>query len=264
MSSAQEPQTTTQRPPRKSNPRRRPSGGPSFRRGPPRPKRTEGEAEGEGDKPRPTPIPIPAELVGKRTTGKILTILKKGRSRFGFIRIIDGNELSPSIYFTLQQYKDSEFLRRGYVVEFEVAVDEQSRHSANDIHLTEEGKTAAAEWNEQYEQRRNERAGEEGSAKKSPRQTQPRRRRSFNSKTVNLKATCEGHAEEKDIEFQTSRSVGKLKSIITIEFSAPLEYKVYHITSENPKGEFLTKAILNKLNDGDKVHLGAAREEESK
>lgn len=251
MSSAQEPQNN-QRPKRNSAPRRRPSGG----RRPKSAREAAPAADGEV-KAKPPAIPIPAELVGMQATGKVLTILRKGRSRFGFIRIIDGNEFSPSIYFTLAEYKDAEFLRRGYNVEFTVNTDEQSRHYAADIHLTAESQKEAAEWNEKYEARRNERAGEEGAA---PQKAARPPRKSFDDRTITLKATCDGHSEEKSVQFQTSKSVGKLKSIITIEFNAPLEYKVYHISPEDPSGVFLTKAILSKLNDGDKVHLGVSKE----
>jgi hypothetical protein len=189
-----------------------------------------------------------------------LTILKKGRARFGFIRINDGNEFSPSIYFTLQQYRGTEFLRRGYVVDFTVSVDEQGRNYAAEINLSEESKAAAAEWNSKYEQRRNERAGDE-SAPPAPRRSPRQPRKEFDDRSITLRATCEGHKEEKTVQFQTSRSVGKLKSIVTIEFGAPLEYKVYHLPTEDPaSGIFLTKSVLATLKDNDRVHLGASKE----
>lgn len=214
-------------------------------------------------KPRPESIPVPAEFVGKTMTGVVSAIIRKGRLRFGFIHIGAGPEIdeaAPRIYFSFSRLSDTNTtIRRGYVVSFLIAADEQGRAFADAIDLTEEGKVIAAEKEVEIARRRveNPREGEEAGAPRRER----RERRPVEEKLVTLRVTCEGKADVKLITFNVAQTVGKVKNVATSEFDAPVEFNVFHVTAENPTGVFLTKALLSSLAENETIHLGAPREE---
>jgi len=248
--------------------RRRPSGDGNRRRRGPREPRDAPAAEGDADKPRtprPPSVPVPPEMIGKHCVGIITAIIRRGRVKFGFIHI--GDEKTPTteaprIYFSFQYLKDTSLiLRKGYNVQFTVKKDEKDRPHAADIELTEAGKIGAAEREASIAQKRSEREASGESAEHADRERRPRRpRKVLEEKNVVLKVTCDGVTGSKDITFDLNQSIGKLKNTASTAFEAPVTHNVYHVTKENPKGEFLTKAILSGLVAGDHVHLGEPRE----
>jgi len=250
MSSSQDAKTGD----REKSDRRRRSGA-SRRRGPRGPRKSE-DAEGGEErvkKERPASIPVSPEMVGRAAVGYITDIIRKGRFRFGFINV--GAEEKPvgevpRIYFNFEGVSDTDaFLRRGYPVEFTVQNDEQGRPFAAGVKLTAKGREMAAEKEAKLAQARAER----GEAPRAPRE--PRERKPHEERLVVLKVTCQGKSEEKSIEFDVGQSVGKLKNVACTAFEAPIIYNVFHVTKENPKGEFLTKAIMSKMNHGDAIRL---------
>lgn len=211
-------------------------------------------------KPRPESIPVPASMIGKKQTGRVTAIVKKGRLRFGFIHIgpADGKEEElPRIYFSFADVADPEVtIRNKYLVEFECKNDEKGRAFASGVALTAAGKIAAAEREVEFAARKA--ASEaQGTAEKPKKERAPRERKPKEERLVELVCSCEGINETKTMEVNCNASVGKLKNVVTAAFDAPLTHNVFHITAEEPKGVFLTKAIMNKLAKGDKVHLGA-------
>lgn len=241
----------------KRRPRSRGAGGRNRRRG-----GRGGEGAGQGGEAAPRrerpqfPV-VPTEMVGTSQTGIVNSVIRKGRVRFGFILIgetSDPDALVPRVYFSFSNLADSEvIIRRGYIVTFDIKADDQDRSYADNIALTEEGKKIAAEREEKIAQRR----AEEDAGERPPR----RERRPRESKLVTLKVTCEGKPGEKEIEFDVNQSVGRMKSLATTEFDAPIEFNVYHVSNANPAGEFLTKAIMNGLEAGAKILLAPKREE---
>jgi hypothetical protein len=218
-----------------------------------------GETTERVKRERPASIPVPPELVGKSAVGYVTDIVRRGRFRFGFINI--GAEEKPvgevpRIYFNFESLAESEpYLRRGYLVEFTVQNDEQGRPFASGVKLTEKGKELAKEREAKIAEQRAER-GE--APKRAPRERRP----PMEDRNVVLKVTCQGKSEEKSIEFNVAQSVGKLKNVACTAFEAPITYNVFHVTKENPKGEFLTKSVLSKMNDGDAIHLAEPAAEE--
>mmetsp|Transcript_95139 Transcript_95139/g.186692 ORF Transcript_95139/g.186692 Transcript_95139/m.186692 type:complete len:258 (+) Transcript_95139:62-835(+) len=235
--------------------RRRPSGG--RRRGPRAEKTEGGEAAAPREKKeRPESTPVPPSFVGQTKVGVVSAIIRKGRVKFGFINICPGPEIdeaAPRIYFNFTQMADSAVtIRRGYIVSFKVAADESSRAFAENIALTEEGKKIAAAKDAEIAARQAAKPAEEGEKPKRA----PRERKPQPEKPVNVKVTCEGKSETKDITINAAQSVGKLKNVASTAFDAPMEFNVFHVTSAG--NVFMTKAILTSLVDGDKIHLGKA------
>lgn len=210
-------------------------------------------------KERPESVPVPASAIGQTKVGVVSAVIRKGRVKFGFINFGNGPEIdesAPRIYFSFAQLADSTVpVRRGYVVSFKVAADETQRAFADNVELTAEGKKIAEAREADIAQRRTERPAVEESEK--PKRA-PRERKVVEDKLVALKVTCEGKAEAKTITFNFAQSVGKLKNIATTAFEAPVEYNVFHVNNGNQ--EFLTKAILLTLSEGDAIHLAAPRE----
>lgn len=208
---------------------------------------------------RPDMVPVPQELVGKAAEGTVVSVIRKGKYNFGFISLSTGDDFDdnkyPRIYFNPSYLADSSlYLRRGYVVKFNVSNDEEGRSVAKDIDLTEAGKKIKTEREAIIAQKRSERQQQQPKeAAVTRRRREPRRQREY--KKITLKVLKAGSDIEKSIEFALNQSIGKLKSIATKELEAPIEYSVFHVTSENPEGVFLTKSILNKLTDNDIIRL---------
>jgi len=259
MSSSQDAKTGDAE---KSARRRRPTG--NRRRFAGRPKRAEGEDAAPGTEPRervkrerPETVPVPPEMVGKAAVGFVTDIIRRGRLKFGFINV--GAEEKPvgevpRIYFSFENLAEPDsFLRRGYPVEFTIQNDEKARPFAAGVKLTAKGKELAAEKEAAIAQQKAERGD-------APRRA-PRERKPQEERLVTLKVTCEGKAEEKSIEFNVAQSVGKLKNVACTAFEAPITYNVFHVTKENRNGEYLTKSVLSKMNDGDAIRLAEPTEE---
>lgn len=248
---------------------------PQNRRAAPATKDTEGAAKvaevveaNVVKRERPEMVPVPAELVGKEAEGTVVSVIRKGKYNFGFISLSTGDDYDdnkhPRIYFNPSYLADSSlYLRRGYVVKFNVSNDEEGRSVAKDIDLTEAGTKIKTEREAIIAQKRSERLQQQPKETKevkevneatvTRRRREPRKPREY--KKITLKAQKAGSDTEKIIEFALNQSIGKLKSIATKELEAPIEYSVFHVTSENPEGVFLTKSILNKLTDNDIIRL---------
>jgi hypothetical protein len=229
------------------------------RRGPRRPggrggggsrRRSEEGGDHDGEKrEHPPSVPVPPEFVGKKKSGKIQDIVKRGRGQFGFILIGDGpRSETPRIYFNFKDFIETKFPpRRGYLVDFKVSEDEEKRICATEVKLTEEGLKEAEEREVAFQQR----LIAEGKTPKE--RVEPR--------TINLKVTCHGKSGEKTISTKVNQMIGKIKHTAITEFECPVEYSVFcHITPENPEGVLLTKKILSEMNDGDLIHLRPAPE----
>jgi len=80
---------------------------------------------------------------------------------------------------------------------------------------------------------------------------------------MTLKMTCEGKNEEKDVIFNLTESIGKLKILATEAFEAPANYIVYYVASDKTPGVYLTKRILYRLGDTANIHLGPPAERSS-
>jgi hypothetical protein len=277
--------------------RRRPGGSGGGRGRGPRAPRAEGEEgpEPRVKKERPDSTPVPAEFIGQTKEGVVSAIIRKNRVKFGFIHLCPGPEIdeaAPRIYFSFNDLTDSTTtIRRGYVVTLKCSQDDQERAFATEITLTEEGLKIAEEREAEIERKKSEQAAEEGEGrpKKAPRERKP-----VEEKPVSLAVSCEGFAEVKTIQFNAAQSVGKLKNIgmtyahtyiyahththilihihahthiyiyiykhthiATTAFEAPVEFNVYRSSAEDQKAEFLTKAVLLTLVDGDAIHLAA-------
>lgn len=217
-------------------------------------------------------VPVPADLIGKTIIGTVDTVIRRGKFNFGFITPgteAKVDEKTPRIYFNPSLVgEESLVLRRGYTVEFTVELDEEKRSVAKNIKLTAEGAKAKEEREAEIAQKRAERqqqkekeGGEqEGEKKDDANRRQRRPRKRVEGRKVTLKVKVEGNAEEKTVEIGVNQSIGKLKSLAVTATGASTDCSVYHVSAENPTGEFLTKAILNKLNDNDTILLGAKRE----
>ena len=200
----------------------------------------------------PSP-PFPLDQLGKTVNGKICDIVKRGRGQFGFIYVGEGpHSETPRVYFSFKEYSEAQFPpRRGYLVEFECAVDDSDRVFASNVRLTEAGMKEAHERELKYltnpENRR-----EPGLGPRERRQ----RKDEDEGRNVVLKVTCEGETETKQVTANVAQSIGKLKHSATVEFSAPIEYQVFcRITPENPEGVLLSRSILNEMSDNDVIHI---------
>jgi hypothetical protein len=235
------------------------------------------QEEKAGDKPvrrrRQYKItPVSNEMVGTKAVGKILDIIKKHQSSYGFILIdVEGSKSEKlRIYFNMTDYKETQFpARRGYQVQFTVETDDKDRMHAADITLTTEGKVVAEEREAKIaatkadpstaaEPKTNGKAKTNGDAEtKKPR----RPRNPANDESVTLNITCDGKPEKVPIEVKLYQSIGKLKYAAVEKFQVPMTYVIYcQRTPENPAGEKLTKTILRTLKDGDDIFIGPPTE----
>lgn len=251
--------------------RRRRAGG-SRRRRPIKKETTESEEEvaevTRERKERPAHVPsveVPSDLIGKAAVGEICDIIKRGRGKFGFIYIGEGEfsrSETPRIYFNFKDYDDKVYLpRRGYSVEFVCKTDESNRPYAAEITLTAKGLEQA--------QAREAKISSDGAPKVirevdvieaetekiSARRRRPRR--NFDDRSISLVVQCDGKGDEsKIIDAKLSQSIGKLKHSATKEFDAPHSFNIYcQITPANPEGILLTKAILKQMADNDVIYL---------
>ena len=201
-------------------------------------------------------------------------MVRKGRLRFGFIHIGDitkPEDEKPRIYFNFDEFADKSVTpRRGYVIQLTCSVDDKGRSYASAISLTEEGKVIAAEREAAIALKRAEKpaapavegsgvAPDAASAPKrrsssAPRERRPRERRVVEGKKINLIVSCVGHSEEKPIVVDLAQSIGKLKSNAALLFDAPNHYNIFH------NDAFLTKAVLNTLQENDKIRLDEPKE----
>lgn len=220
-------------------------------------------------------VPVPSDMIGKTITGTVYTVIRRGRFNFGFITPgTDGtvDEKTPQIYFNPSCLGDAGLvLRKGYTVECTVELDEEKRSVAKNIKLTAEGVKAKEEREAEIAKKRAERQQQAPAAqpekkeeaaeeKKDAPRRQKRIRKRPEGRTVTLKVKVEGGNDEKSIEANVSQSIGKLKSIAVTATGAATDCSVYYVSAENPKGEFLTKAIFSKLNDNDTILLGPKRD----
>jgi hypothetical protein len=209
-------------------------------------------------KPRPENIPVSNEMVGETLTGIVLSVIRKGKMRFGFIGIgkdITNEQEMPRIYFNIMELSDrSVFLRRGYEVQFEVKKDSQDRPFASGIILTEDGKKVAAEREEYIAKRRAENPEEQG--KRSTRD----RRTPGEDKVVSIRISCEGKTDIRTMEFNLRDSMGRLKAAVSKEFDVETPMNLYLVTKDNPTGLFLTKQLLASMDPSDIVNLSEKKE----
>lgn len=210
-------------------------------------------------------------MLGKKATGIVATVVKKGRYNFGFITLgAEGDASAPTIYFNPTAVVDTNlFLRKGYEVELVVGKDEDGRTSAKEIKLTAAGEKTKVERDAAFEARRAERAAAPapaaaaavagGEEDRKPRVRKPRPPAAEGT-PLSLKVTCQGHAGEKTVDVHNLISVGRLKGISTTAFEAPVAYNVYHVPKDGSAHVFLTKAVLSTLSNGDKIHLAEPKE----
>lgn len=261
-----------------SDRRRRPQGGrkpraPRQKKEETTPKVEATEAAPSAEKPkreRAPLVPVPDNLVGKTSVGMVETVIRRGKYNFGFITLGTdaATESTPRVYFNPSHLGENGLiLRRGYTVEFTVELDEEKRSVAKDIKLTAEGAKAKEEREAEIAKKRAERQQEkeaegekteEKKEKSARRQRRPRKR--VEGRNVTLKVKVDGSSEEKTVEIGVNQSIGKLKSLAVAATGSSNECSVYYVSAENPKGEFLTKAILSKLNDNDTILLGPKKE----
>lgn len=241
---------------------------PRRNRGPRGPRRSSGgggegrrRREGDDEKRELRSVPVPPELIGTTVAGRICDIVRRGRGQFGFIFIGDDENSSradtPRVYFNFKDYTETKFPpRRGYLVQFTCAEDDEKRVLATDVKLTEQGLQEATIREEEFQKK--VASGEQ----RAPRERRERRERSDEDEIpVALKVTCEGKVGEKQITVKLSQSIGKLKHTAAEEFDAVGEYTVYcHVSSENPEGTLLTRAILAEMTDNDVIHLKPSAE----
>ena len=263
-----------EKPKRQSNRRRRPQGG----------KRNKSENTPSKDatatvvpekivapkRERSPLVPPPSESFGQRVIGVVNTVIRKGKLNFGFLTIGSAeatvDESTPRIYFnpSCVAEEGKVILRRGYTVEFTVEKDEQSRAIAKDIKLTPEGAKTRDEREAAIAERRAERQQVQKEEKvsteikteenKEGRGKPKRVRQRKEGRKITLNAKAEGCSEEKTVEINVNQNIGKLKVMASKELGITAETSVYF------NGEFLTKAILRKLNDNDTIVLGPKRE----
>ena len=220
--------------------------------------------------PRPPRVstPVAAELFGKNATGTIDGVINGGRSKYGFINI-EGSD--ARIYFSVTNFDAAEFPpRRGYGVEFLVTKDDTDRPSATNVKLTAEGKVQAAEREAKIAAEKaspapaRERkaaaapaaaaAGAEAGERK--RRVRAPRERPEDDRSISLQVHCVGKTEVKTVVAKLSQSIGKLKHTATEAFEASPTLNVFaNVTSENPQGVLLSKALLRGMVDNDAVYL---------
>jgi len=225
--------------------------------------------------------------MGKLAKGTV-SVIKQG---FGFIDIDGGDSTKPReglprIYFKKKDFNDEKFrVRRGYLVTFKVEKDEEGKTYASEIKLTVEGQASAVAINEAITKKREEAKAEkaaQNNTEKKPagkaaggggggggetttdKPKRARRIRKSVEKVVKVKVTCEGKKDEimVDLTLKRQTKLGQVKAITCKAIEAPLNYSIYSKSPDNSETIFFTKAILNKLKDGDHIHLKEAPEKE--
>lgn len=183
---------------------------------------------------------ITSTMIGSTFIGKIASVLTKGKSKYGFILFKRNNyeEHETRIYFNFSNYTMlNEFPpKRNYLITFECMKDELDRYYASNVRFTPEGLEQVT------------------TTKKDNSEKQIKINK--NHKFVSLICKCHGINEEKVINVNLSKSIGKLKHDCIVAFNVPIDYKVYScITNENPISMLLTKESLNKLVDNDIIQI---------
>jgi hypothetical protein len=216
---------------------------------------------------RPPSVPVSKNLVGKMSSGIISDVINRGRGKFGFIYVDPDESKSrnewPKIYFNFKEFENKDiYPRRGYPVEFLCSTDEEGRVCATKVKLTAEGEVMAKDKAEKIAAERatasvaketEEKNGQTEAKKNFNKRI--RNRRVVSDRVIPLRVTCDGKEGEKIINAKLSQSIGKLKHTATVEFDAPTSYNVYSINDETPDGVLLSKALLRKLEDNDRIHL---------
>lgn len=203
----------------------------------------------------PSP-PFPLAQLGLTVSGKICDIVKRGKGQFGFIYVGEGlHSVTPRVYFSFKEYTETKFPpRRGYLVEFECAEDASDRVFASNVRLTAAGAKEAEEREEKYLSNPDNRKDQNGE-----RRERRQRKDEDEGRSVVLKVTCEGESETKQVTANVAQSIGKLKHAATLEFCAPIDFKVFcRITPETPEGVLLSRAILTEMSDNDVIHIKPA------
>lgn len=260
-----------------TNRRRRPSGGKAkapASEATPKPA-PEAPRETTPRPPRPPSTPVPENLLGKKSTGTVSSVIRRGKYNFGFISIGQG-ENAPLIYYNPSGYSDAKlYLRRDFEVEFTVDKDETGRFLAKDIKLTAAGEKLKAERDAEYEAKKAARAAAAASAPaaapaaaapeskkddKKERRRKPRREAPQGT-PLTLRVTCQGKSEEKSVEVHNLISIGKLKGLAIKAIGAEGEFNVYHVPNNGGDMVFLSREVLSSLNNNDKIHLAEPKKE---
>lgn len=249
--------------------RRRPADGTRRRRGPRGSKKAE---DGEGavasggeraERPKRTYIDVPAEMIGQKVVGIVSVVVRKGPVRFGFILIgegvdVDAVDTAPRIYFSFSNVKEEGLImRRGYIVTFTCKKDDKDRTYADEIELTEEGKTIRLAREERIAQRK----AENPEGDRPPRKNRAERPPPPEPRMVKLRVTCEGKGDEaKIVEVNAAQSVAKLKNAACGAFETSLDLNIYFVPAS---GEmiFFTREHKDALKENDRIHLAAKKEE---
>lgn len=79
-----------------------------------------------------------------------------------------------------------------------------------------------------------------------------------NDTIVQLKVTLEGKPESHTVDVKVGAPLGGLKKEIIKLFNATGDFKINHVTSENPEGTYLSMSILRSLKNGDHIHFAKA------
>lgn len=236
----------------------------------PRPPRAEGQAKPaaeNGDAPkreRPPSYTWPASDVGKTLTGTVVSVIRRGRFNFGFIALSTDKEFYdpkyPRVYFNPSHVSTQGlFLRTGYQVSFTATNDEEGRSVATNIALTEEGDKTKAEREEAIAKKRAERqeSGEKpegASSFRGQRRTRRPRPEPVDGRKVNLKVTCDGNQETKNVDVNLGHSIGELRANASALFNAPANYAIYL------GGALLNRETYADLQDNNSIHLAPRKE----
>jgi len=236
-------------------------------------KKAEGEnsaTDDAGEKPeRPKReyIDVPADMIGTKQVGIVSVVVRKGPVRFGFILIgdgvdVDAVEKAPRIYFSFSNIKESGLImRRGYLVTFTCKKDDKDRTFADEIELTEEGKTIQVAREERIAQRKAE--NPDGDRPARQKKVRAERAPPPEPRMVKLRVSCEGMGnEEKVVEVNAAQSVAKLKNAACTAFNTSLDLNVYFVPSAGlSEMTFLSREQKAALADNDRIHLAAKKAE---
>lgn len=197
--------------------------------------------------------PLPKDDLNKELVGRVAVVIRNAvaKSFYGFITVGEAAPESantPSVYFD-QRDVPEEYgrLRPGYIVTFTAKSFEGDKIKAVDMKLTDKGKEIQTE-REAYlaEQKAKEADKPADPVPKAdvPKKASSKQRK---KKEINLKATCEGDPETKELTFDILLSVGRLKRKLYYLFKKD-GYSIYK------DGEFLTGKVLKSLQEGDTIN----------
>lgn len=203
--------------------------------------------------------PLPKDELDKELVGRVAVVIRNAvaRSFYGFITV--GEEApesanTPSVYFDqLDVPEEYGRLRPGYIVSFTAKAFEEDKIKAVDIKLTDKGKELQKEreaYLEELKANAAEKPADAGQKNDKPQKGSSKQRK---KKEINLKATCEGDPETKELTFDILLSIGKLKRKLYYLFKKDA-YSIYK------DGEFLTGKVLKSLQDGDTINYGPEKE----